>query len=162
MKLSLPCSPSVITGEPVASRRSIVFRNAAWQQIQFGARDASGAERFHSVNQLCRPRNTSDGLGWYHRSGPVHCASAIDGVSEGRARLPACYLGHAVPTTSREPARVTTTSRGRPSFSDMGDVCFCVQQPTLDAPEPPSYLPACAPVGLQGQGGSVTPLGGFR
>jgi hypothetical protein len=31
------------------------------------------------------------------------------------------------------------------SFSDMqkcpGDVCFCVQQPTLDAPELPSYPP---------------------
>jgi hypothetical protein len=31
------------------------------------------------------------------------------------------------------------------SFRDVrnlrGDVCFCVQQPTLDAPEPPNYLP---------------------
>ena len=33
-----------------------------------------------------------------------------------------------------------------------GDVCFCPQQPTLDARKAPSYLPACALVDLQGQG----------
>ena len=35
------------------------------------------------------------------------------------------------------------------SFRDVrnlrGDVCFCVQQPTLDAPEPPNYLPDALP-----------------
>jgi hypothetical protein len=39
-------------------------------------------------------------------------------------------------------------------FSDLpnhlGDVCFCVQQPTSDAPEPPNYLVRRALVGFSG------------
>ncbi len=62
-KLGLRCSPSVMTGEPVSSKRRMrVAHGAVEERLESVGRDPAVAERGHAFDQFLGSWNASDRL----------------------------------------------------------------------------------------------------